>query len=168
MHKIASRTEAVATTNPTGDSTDAIECNFGDTAHRAQPHMSIVGEMRYPSANSTPTITWVDVLNGYMPPEHSSQARRGGGSSAEGWSADPRPWLLTNFLHRYILDMRCDIPGIPERVLHSRAPIAVRLIGWFGDRSRARRQRPSVHGVAIRHIHIKHCRHRRIFPVRLA
>src|SRR5271156_1091042 len=56
----------------------------------------------------------------------------------------------------HVSDVRRDIPGIAERVLHARAAIAVGLVGWFRDRSCASRQRLPVHGIAIRHIHIKH------------
>ena len=74
MDEIASRADAVEKMNPTKDSTEATVRSFGDTAHRVQPHISIVGETRYPRAKSTPIITWVEVLNGHMPLEHCKPA----------------------------------------------------------------------------------------------
>lgn len=68
MDKIASRAEAVAKMNPTKDSTEVIVRSFGETAHRVQPQISTAGETRYPSANSTPTMTWTEVLNGKNAP----------------------------------------------------------------------------------------------------
>src|SRR5580658_3621589 len=53
-------------------------------------------------------------------------------------------------LHRYIFNMRSDVPGIPERVPHPGLAVAVGLAGWFLERCR-----PGRHSLPVNRVHVR-------------
>src|SRR6202451_786712 len=74
-------------------------------------------------------------------------------------------WIVPS---THVLDVRRDVPGVAEDVLHSTAAVAVGLVDRLSNLGRSGLQRTPVNRIAIRHVQIEHCRHGRILPLSFA
>jgi hypothetical protein len=94
-------------------------------------------------ASATFDITWIPTskVHHFRP-----------GSSDPTCLVSPSSILLT----LNISSMRRYIPQVAERILHACAAVAIRLVLWFGNRSRAGGEGAPVDGVAIGHVEIEH------------